>query len=413
MNKVLRPIEVTLERDGTVVDRIDRLPRRMPDGSIGVEYMGLVYPLARAGRAAMDGRWCYPSEAPICLEAPELSIGTGRTFWTLDRSGTRPYLFVNGSEALLAETLSRLASAAVAVEHHGPSFREGESGLLHDWFVRLDPTDAPGDWELAQLLADVAEPDVPPDAATPELVNARLRRDHDRLATRLVNAERELATAIAAADANQAELDGARYEAERASRRLETEAAFLRAGISALRSQTPVVDDGLVADLNERVDVLTADRDDALASWTKAEESVTQLRIGLEAAEAALAEASARPNERPAPATRKQARADAELQTVLRTLLPGIDLVRGSADFILTEVEDRRDLYGKLRLLIDDPVSVGGKRVHAADGWLEVHMGTGRGRDGRLYYKKSGLRWSVLVSDKAAQPNDFQWLKAQ
>lgn len=408
-----RVIEVTLEREGQVLDRIERLPRRMPDGSIGVEYMGLVYPLAPAGRTSIDGRWCYPSEAPICLEPPDLPVEMGGTFWTMDRSGTRPYLFVNGSEALLTETLSRLANAAVTVEHYGPSFREGESGLLHDWFVRMDPTDAPGDWELAQLLADVSEPDVTSEAATPELVTARLRRDHDRLSTLLVNAERELAAAVAAADANKAELDRARAEAERSSRRLETESAFLRAGMSALRSQTSVVDDGVLADLNERVHALTADRDDALASWTKAEDSVSQLRVGLEAAEAALAEALARPNDRPAPATRKQARADAELQTVLRTLLPGIGLVRGSADFILTEVEDRRDLYGKLRLLIDDPVSVGGKRVHAADGWLEVHMSTGLGRDGRLYYRKNAQGWSVLVSDKAAQPNDFQWLKAQ
>ncbi|TCP37571.1 hypothetical protein [Sphingomonas sp. BK235] len=385
----------------------------MPDGSIGVEYMGLVYPMARAGRVSMDGRWCYPSEAPICLEPPDLPVETGGTFWTMDRSGTRPYLFVNGSEALFAETLSRLANAAVAVEHHGPSFREGESGLLHDWFVRLDPTQAPGDWELAQLFADVSEPDGPPEATTPELVTARLRRDHDRLSTLLVAAERELAAAVAAADANKAELDGARAEAERTSRRLKTEAAFLRAGISALQSQTSVVDDRVLADLHERVDALTADRDDALASWTRAEDSVAQLRVGLEAAEAALAEALARPNERPVPATRKLARAEAELQTVFRTLLPGIDLVRGSADFILTEVEDRRDLYGKLRLLVDNPVLVGGKRVHAADGWLEVHMSTGRGRDGRLYYRKDAQGWSVLVSDKAAQPNDFQWLKAQ
>lgn len=361
----------------------------------------------------MDGRWCYPSEAPICLEAPDLPMASDGTFWTMDRSGTRPYLFIDGSEALLAETLSRLTNAAVAVEHHGPSFREGESGLLHDWFVRLDPTGAPGDWELAQLLADISAPDVPPDTMTPELATARLRRDHDRLATRLVAAERGLATAITTADANQAELDSARAEALRTSHRLETEAAFLRAGISALRSQSPVVDDRVLADLSARVDALTADRDDALASWTRAEESATQLRVSLEAAEAGLAEALARPTDRPAPATRKHARADAELQTVLRTLLPGIELMRGSADFILTEVEDRRDLYGKLRLLIDDPVSVGGKRVHAADGWLEVHMGTGRGRDGRFYYKKNGPGWSVLVSDKAAQPNDLQWLKAQ
>ncbi len=76
-------------------------------------------------------------------------------------------------------------------------------------------------------------------------------------------------------------------------------------------------------------------------------------------------------------------------------------------------MDDRRDLYGKLKLLLDDPVALGGKRVHAADGWLEVHMSTGRGHDGRLYYKRQHSGWAVLVSDKAAQSNDFQWLKAQ
>ncbi len=408
-----RIVEVTLEREGKVVDRVERLPRRMPDGSIGVEYMGLVYPLARAGRAALDGRWSYPSEAPICLDAPDLPLDDERRFWTLERSGTRPYLFIDGSEALLAETLSRLANAGIMVEHHGPSFREGESGLLHDWFVRLDPGAAVGDWELAQLLAEVEEPEGTAEAPTPELAAARLRRDHDRLATRLVAAERELAATLSAADSGQAELARAREETSRTIARLETEAAFLRAGISALRNQNAAPDEGALSDLQSRIDALSADRDDALASWTRSEEIAVQLRASLEAAEAGLAEALARPQDRPAPAGRRQARADAELQTVLRTLLPGIELVRGSADFILTELEDRRDLYAKLRLLVDDPVSVGGKRVHAADGWLEVHMSTGRGRDGRLYYRKRDQGWSVLVSDKAAQPNDFQWLKAQ
>lgn len=406
-----RAIEVTLEREGQVLDRVERLPRRMPDGSIGVEYMGVVYPLSRAGRAAVDGRWCYPSEAPICLETPDLPVDAERRFWTLERSGTRPYLFIDGSEALLTEALLKLASAGVLVEHHGPSFREGETGLLHDWFVRLEQGTALGDWELAQLLADVEEPEGASEAPTPELAMARLRRDHDRIATRLVAAERELAATLSAADTGQGELARAREEASRTQLQLETQIAFLRAGISALRNQGAVPDDGALAELQARVDALSADRDDALASWTRSEENAAQLRVSLEAAEAALAEALALPRERPASASRKQARADAELQTVLRTLLPGIELVRGSADFILTEMEDRRDLYGKLRLLVDDPVSVGGKRVHAADGWLEVHMSTGRGRDGRLYYKKREQGWSALVSDKAAQANDFLWLK--
>lgn len=409
-----RVIEVTLERDGQAVDRVERLPRRMPDGAIGVEYMGLVYPIARAGRAALDGRWCYPSEAPICLEAPDLPLDKGRRFWTLDRSGTRPYLFIDGSESILVETLSRLLSADVSVEHHGPSFREGDTGLLHDWFVRLDPGTAPGEWELAQLLADVSEPQASPDPASPDLATARLRRDHERLATRLVAAERELAVTLSTVDMTEAELVQARDQASRVQRKLETEAAFLRAGIAALRSQSSAgVEEATLLALQVRVDVLAADRDEALAAWTRAEESATHLRLDLEAAQAGLAEATARPAGSASVTGRRHAKADADLRTVMKALLPGIELLRGSVDFILTEVEDRRDLYGKLRLLVDDPASVGGKRVQASDGWLEIHMSTGRARDGRLYYKKRDQGWSVLVSDKAAQANDFRWLKTQ
>ncbi|PNP99533.1 hypothetical protein A8G00_04985 [Sphingobium sp. SA916] len=409
---MLRAIEVLLERDGQAVDRVERLPRRMPDGSIGIEYMGLVYPIARAGRVSLDGRWCYSSEAPVCLDEVDAPLNGETRFWTVDRSGTRPYLFINGSEALLGETLSTFARAKIPVEHHGPSFRESASGLLHDWFLRLDVASAPSDWELEQLLADVSEPAVETDAASPELLMARLRRDHERLGTRLIAAERELANTLATADVKEAELARTRDEADRNKQRLETEAAFLRAGLEALRFEGAAGDEVALADLRTRVDLLSTDRDDALAAWTRAEEIAAQLRLSLETAHAELAEAAVRPNS-PVATGRRQGRADTELQTVMRVLLPGIELVRGSTDFILTEIEDRRDLYGKLRLLVDHPVSVGGKRVHAANGWLEVHMSTGRGRDGRLYYKKREQGWSVLVSDKAAQANDFQWLKTQ
>ncbi|RSU52495.1 hypothetical protein [Sphingobium yanoikuyae] len=409
---MLHAIEVLLEREGQVVDKVERLPRRMPDGSIGVEYMGLVYPIARAGRASLDGRWCYSSEAPICLDELDEPLDDDKRFWTIDRSGTRPYIFINGSEALLGETLSSFARAKIPVEHHGPSFRESESGLLHDWFVRLEPATAPSDWELAQLLAEVSEPLVNSDTGSPDLMIARLRRDHDRLATKLIAAERELAETLSNADANEAELARTRDEAARNERRLETEAAFLRAGLEAVRSRGAADDADALRDLRIRIDSLSSDRDDALVAWTRAEEAAAQLRLRLEAAQAELAEVAARPSG-PTFTSKRQGRADAELQTVMKALLPSIAFVRGSIDFILTEVEDRRDLYGKLRLLVDNPVSVGGKRVHAVDGWLEVHMSTGRGRDGRLYYKKREHGWSVLVSDKAAQANDFQWLKTQ
>lgn len=408
-----RAIEVTLERDGKRVDRVERLPRRMPDGAIGVEFMGLVYPLVRAGHASLDGRWCYASEAPICLEFPELPPDQERRFWTLESSGTRPYLFIDGTEALLAEVLAKLAKSGVAVEHHGPSFRESETGLLHDWFIRLDPETALGGWELAQIFAEVTEPREAAAAPSAELAAARLRRDYERIASRLVDAERELAATLAAADRSRLDLQRVQDEAAKIQNRLETEAAFLRASVSALRNEGAKSDVSELTELSARIETLSADREEAFASWARSDEQVKQLRVDLEATQARLTEILSATGEAVTPTPRKRGKADADLQTLLKVLLPSIELVRGSVDFILTEVEDRRDLYSKLKLLADDPVALGGKRVHAVDGWLEVHMSTGRGRDGRVYYKKDGTDWRVLVSDKAAQANDLQWLKTQ
>lgn len=414
----MRPIEVTIERDGALIDRVERLPRHLPDGSIGVEYLGLVYPLISAGRASLDGRWCYPSEAPLCLQPPDNLPSDDKRFWFLDQAGTRSYLFLNGSEALLSETVKRLGKAGLTVEHFGPSFREGESGLLHDWFIRLPTEDEITDWELSQILAGVEAPTEEVEAnLSPEHSLIRARRENERLVQRLIDAERELAATVAHVDQADAEIVSFRKSAKREAQTLQTELAFLRAGIAAFeQAEDSSSDRGELEQLRSQVDELSADRDAALEAWTEAERRADSTRAELEAARAEAEEQRAQnapEQRRPTLSARRRQRAQAELKNVLDVLLSGIELVRGSEDFILTELDDRRDLYAKLRQLADDPVALGGKRVHAAEGWLEVHLSTGRARDGRLYYKRGENVWFVLVSDKAAQANDFQWLKTQ
>ena len=102
---------------------------------------------------------------------------------------------------------------------------------------------------------------------------------------------------------------------------------------------------------------------------------------------------------------------------MLSVFAPTIALQRDSAQFIAVEVSDRTDLYRKLRILNEDPKSLASKRVQSAKSWLELHFSTGLARDGRLYFSPieglGAIRWAVLVSDKAAQPRDFEWMAKQ
>ena len=93
-------MNVVLLRDGALIDQVERLPRRLPDGSVGVEYLGIVYPVGPDRQVDLNGSWYYPAQAPIYLDPPEHPLDPASTFWMMEADGGRPYLFLNGSEQL-------------------------------------------------------------------------------------------------------------------------------------------------------------------------------------------------------------------------------------------------------------------------------------------------------------------------
>lgn len=413
---MLKPIQIQVGRGGEVVDAVQRLLRQLPDGRIGAEYMGLVYPLSGSAEIDLDTMWCYPAEAPICLEPPDLP-STGRTKWHLEELDSRSYLFLNGSADYLERAVSGLEAAGVKVEHWGPSFRYDPTGALYDWFVRLPgkSKQATSRWELDQILsavADIAAGGGQKLSPTDQL--ARLQRFLDALLRRQAEAERQLAEAIASADTHAASTRDVSRQATERERRLQTELAFVRASLSAkLLDSTPKATAEEVS-LRQVIKALEVERDEALEKWAEADEHLRHSYAHVRELQARLEELVVAPHPSPAPNRRTRQRVLEELGTTIRALLPEVRLLRDSAEFIITEVEDRRDLYGKLRTLSLEPTSLRGKRVHTADGWLEVHFSTGRARDGRLYYKRliqDGTScWGILVSDKAAQAGDISWL---
>jgi len=404
---------VSVRRAGAVVDRISRLPRSTPSGGIGVEYLGLVYAIHEIDRIDVDGRWWYPRDCPLMLEMPA-SAAAG-VAWTNETHGGRNYLFVDGPEPLLASILARLEGAGITVETWGPSFREGPSGRLHDWFIRMSGLEEVSLWELQQALRDI-------DASTTNDVihrlpsDASLQREVERLQQLLSVAEREAVAAAEAAERAASEFARERTVLEAARADAETRLLFARAALSAERKGSSVETSIDLAAIEKQLAELAGERDAALRLEREADDRAGQAIREIASLEAALEEAT-RQGRQASVVTSPRRRTGFEWQDVLKALAPSLRLVRGSIDFMMVEIADPSDLLGKLAQIDRRPADVRSKRVHRTRDWLEQHFSTGLGRDGRLYHRQviedGRTAYEILVSDKLSQKRDIDWMAAR
>ena len=96
-----------------------------------------------------------------------------------------------------------------------------------------------------------------------------------------------------------------------------------------------------------------------------------------------------------------------QVRFVVEHACPPLQLLRDSAETIARLPKQGALLRGLSRL---DAPEVKGERVEGAPGWCERHFTTGHGNDGRLYYRRHGDHFEVLVSLKQAQTRDVRYL---
>jgi hypothetical protein len=131
------------------------------------------------------------------------------------------------------------------------------------------------------------------------------------------------------------------------------------------------------------------------------------------AAEAAFAALSASEPVR-APPSPKGAKLKDEIETILRTLLPRLHLVRDSLTTIAVEFSERGALYKAFSEL--QAAEVGRppawKVLHRVSGWWERHVSNGQDDAARIYARlpATDRLWHVLVSHKGQQQRDLDWL---
>jgi len=106
-----------------------------------------------------------------------------------------------------------------------------------------------------------------------------------------------------------------------------------------------------------------------------------------------------------------------EIETVLASLLPRIDLQKDTLVFVSSELSDRTSLYRALAELNlgQERMPIRWKKVQGATGWWERHVSSGHDDAGRIYARldSSTRRWQVLVSHKGDQSRDINWLVRQ
>lgn len=118
-----------------------------------------------------------------------------------------------------------------------------------------------------------------------------------------------------------------------------------------------------------------------------------------------LADATPRPQARPN-------RVEEALAEAAAALLPRLDFIGGSMNFISVEVSNRSIVWRALLALDrqERGLPANWKSVSGHSGWWERHFSTGQDNQGRLYAKVHGqpVRWQVLVSHKQDQAGDLR-----
>lgn len=82
-----------------LIERCERVLRRLPDGAPGVSFRGVVYPLRDHSRVDLQDAWAYEMHCPVARSLPT-GWPTGRPHssgvsWCLESGGYAPYLFLN------------------------------------------------------------------------------------------------------------------------------------------------------------------------------------------------------------------------------------------------------------------------------------------------------------------------------
>jgi hypothetical protein len=100
---------------------------------------------------------------------------------------------------------------------------------------------------------------------------------------------------------------------------------------------------------------------------------------------------------------------DNQLEKTISVLFPEVVFLNPSFDVLQREVLDFSKALCKIRSIVFD-ANFKGKPIRTLDNWFDIHFSTGERNDGRIYFKKSNGKITILVSFKGEQSKDIKRL---
>ena len=338
--------------NGRVIDEAQCRTVILPDGRQGAVWRGLAYPLAADSQIDAGGEAFPPGD---CRDGTP-ALDPARRWTAIE--GADAYLIVEGSILDAERAAVKIRENGVQVLRVGRYLGDPVDELAGDWFVKFERPEASNlvDW-LTEILGAEFQTVSGSTSAPPRDLRMSL-----------------LLETLAAAKRNQEELH---QRLAAVTQKMADEKSSLSEELLALQAY-------LEAERTRR---------------EEAEKLASEVVVPVQ-----------QPRATPAQAPKLKD----EIETVLASLLPRIDLRRDTLVFVSSELSDRTSLYRALAELNfgQERMPTAWKKVQGATGWWERH---GHDDAGRIYARldSSTRRWEVLVSHKGDQSRDINWLVRQ
>lgn len=330
---------------------------RLPTGAPGAVWRGLAYPLREPGAIQIDGM-AYPPALCEPLPAADRLPPSAGVSWALIDGGDESYVVFEGSIIEAETTVRRLKDAGIEIRRYGRYLGDPVDGCPADWFVRFV---RPSLGDIRDLLGELL-------GKQPSVL---VKDQSDALVMRC----RLLARELEEARADKLSLQGA---------------------LSDLTVKLAEVEGRSRSEIEQLLEAF----DDS-----RRERELAQMSA------AALPPVAADRAPRPA---KPSGKLKEEVASVVKALLPRIELVRDTIAFVTTEMQTRTHLYRALAELNSAPDGMppSWKKLQGLQRWWERHVSTGQDDAGRIYARldPSSNRWLILVSHKGDQSRDLVWL---
>jgi hypothetical protein len=100
---------------------------------------------------------------------------------------------------------------------------------------------------------------------------------------------------------------------------------------------------------------------------------------------------------------------DNQLEKIISILYPKVEFINPSFDVLQREVLDFTNAIEKIQKIVEDE-NFKGTPIKTCRNWFDTHFSTGERNDGRIYFRKTKDKTTILVSFKSEQTKDIKRL---